>query len=669
MYTNSYFTLNISPKGELLYTLRETGKLYRLCPPSFEIDGKILNAPSGVVPTEKKELGNGLLQLRFEGSFGRDLSLAYLVRVCEHTPFIRFCFILTSSSPHFLTKANGKDELIYLSFAAAPEGKGTEIRLSEYNHQLYSFCLSETPAFRDENAVMGPMLTQEDDAHAALYAYEHGSQYPDRFIEFYKNGREIQIRAVKGNYYDGRPLEGMPYETVWLQFGAVSGGETRLAALYREFQLRYILPGHSSRKPYIYYNTWNCQERNQLLTGSYHDTMQLEYVLNDIDKAHRMGVDVYVLDTGWFNRCGDWQVNEKRFPDSLSRVVEKLEGYGMKLGLWINPCAVALSSPLLEKHRADVASYLEKPTNAFPVWESEASHGMCLASAYRTELASTLVSLCKEKHVSYIKWDAIWQYGCTDKHHLHGTEKNSLKERDECYSFELDRSLSMICDAILAECPDVILDFDITEEGRNVGLSLLSRGKYFLVNNGPNYHNYDLPDQQWTNMFTNPGPARTWICRAAGNYDKWLPSHLFLIHYLPDPPVSSQRMNLASLIINGNGIWGNLAALGEDDISLFSDVLSVYKKVAEDIVSVAAKTDGETATTLQKFEKINPETGRGAVVLFGFCSRKNKIRRLLQSECTGNFVIFGNGRITEEGGKRFIETEFDGADAVIIFAV
>lgn len=65
--------------------------------------------------------------------------------------------------------------------------------------------------------------------------------------------------------------------------------------------------------------------------------MSLEYTLADIDRAHRMGIDVYVLDTGWFNRCGDWQVNEKRFPDSLSRVREKLDGYGMKLGLWINP--------------------------------------------------------------------------------------------------------------------------------------------------------------------------------------------------------------------------------------------------------------------------------------------------------------------------------------------
>lgn len=669
MYKNSFFSLEVSPKGELLYSLSDGKKTYRLSPPAFEIDGKFCGSAADFALVSRRELGSSLSELHFEGTLDETLSLSCYIRVHAQTPFIRFRWELSAAAPRFLTKSNGKDALVYLRFAAAPQAQGTEIRFSEYNHQLYSFCLTETPAFRDEDAVMGPMLTQTDGAHTAFYAYEHGSQYPDRFLEFHRTEDEIELRAVKGNYYDGRPLENLPYETVWLQFGAAEGGEAEIAALYRKFQLRYLLPGHPSRKPYIYYNTWNCQERNQLKTGSYHGTMSLEYTLADIDRAHRMGIDVYVLDTGWFNRCGDWQVNEKRFPDSLSRVREKLDGYGMKLGLWINPCAVALSSPLLEKHRANIATYLDKLTNAFPVWESETSHGMCLASDYWRELAATLVALCKEKHVSYIKWDAIWQYGCTDGHHLHGTEKNSLGERGECYSFELDRSLSRICDAILAECPDVILDFDITEEGRNVGLSLLSRGKYFLVNNGPNYHNYDLPDQQWTNMFTNPGPARTWICRAAGNYDKWFPSCLFLTHYLPDPPVSSQRMNIGSLIVNGNGIWGDLAALDERDIALFNQILGVYKRVAEEIAAAPAKIDGATATTAQKYEKIDPETGKGVVVLFGFCTRKNRVRRLLESECTGNFVVFGNGQIIQENGKRYLEAEFDGADAVIVFSL
>ncbi|MFQ9738574.1 MAG: hypothetical protein ACLR06_13205 [Christensenellaceae bacterium] len=128
-------------------------------------------------------------------------------------------------------------------------------------------------------------------------------------------------------------------------------------------------------------------------------------------------------------------------------------------------------------------------------------------------------------------------------------------------------------------------------------------------------------------------------------------------------------MNIGSLIVNGNGIWGDLAALDERDIALFNQILGVYKTVAEEIAAAPAKIDGATATTAQKYEKIDPETGKGVVVLFGFCTRKNKVRRLLESECTGNFVVFGNGQIIQENGKRYLEAEFDGADAVIVFSL
>lgn len=37
MYKNSFFSLEVSPKGELLYSLQDGKKTYRLSPPAFEI--------------------------------------------------------------------------------------------------------------------------------------------------------------------------------------------------------------------------------------------------------------------------------------------------------------------------------------------------------------------------------------------------------------------------------------------------------------------------------------------------------------------------------------------------------------------------------------------------------------------------------------------------------
>ena len=60
-------------------------------------------------------------------------------------------------------------------------------------------------------------------------------------------------------------------------------------------------PNAESRKPYIFYNTWAYQERNKWWNGkTYLDSMNQDRMLAEIDVAHRMGIDVFVLDTGWY---------------------------------------------------------------------------------------------------------------------------------------------------------------------------------------------------------------------------------------------------------------------------------------------------------------------------------------------------------------------------------
>ena len=76
--------------------------------------------------------------------------------------------------------------------------------------------------------------------------------------------------------------------------------------------------------------------------------MNEERILAEIDVAHRMGIDVFVLDAGWFEKTGDWQVSRKRFPNGLGPVKARLDRYGMKLGLWFDPLAAAVSSRMAQ---------------------------------------------------------------------------------------------------------------------------------------------------------------------------------------------------------------------------------------------------------------------------------------------------------------------------------
>ncbi len=37
------------------------------------------------------------------------------------------------------------------------------------------------------------------------------------------------------------------------------------------------------------------------------------------------------MDTGWYEKTGDWQVSTSRFPDGLKTIRARLDSYGMKL--------------------------------------------------------------------------------------------------------------------------------------------------------------------------------------------------------------------------------------------------------------------------------------------------------------------------------------------------
>src|SRR5580700_8297149 len=101
----------------------------------------------------------------------------------------------------------------------------------------------------------------------------------------------------------------------------------------------------ASRKSYISYNTWNFQERNKWWNGKpYLQSMNEERILSEIDVAHRLGIEVYVLDAGWYAHTGDWEVSLERFPHGLKNVKARLDGNGMKLGLWFGATLAAAGS-------------------------------------------------------------------------------------------------------------------------------------------------------------------------------------------------------------------------------------------------------------------------------------------------------------------------------------
>ena len=82
-----------------------------------------------------------------------------------------------------------------------------------------------------------------------------------------------------------------------------------------------------------------------------------EKIIGIAKQAAELGVELLVLDDGWFGKrdddlagLGDWTVNEKKLGMPLSKVAEKIRALGMKFGIWIEPEMINEDSDLYRKH-------------------------------------------------------------------------------------------------------------------------------------------------------------------------------------------------------------------------------------------------------------------------------------------------------------------------------
>ncbi len=169
------------------------------------------------------------------------------------------------------------------------------------------------------------------------------------------------IHVEKGEFEDVRVLAGInPFNFHWrLKPGktfstpealhAYSGEGLRgLSHHWHDFIRDKITPENFRDKPRpTYLNTWE---------AAYFDVDE-DKVLDLADKAKDIGVDMLVLDDGWFegrqddtSSLGDWRADAKRFPSGIPALASKVKAKGLKFGIWFEPEMVNPNSQLFEAH-------------------------------------------------------------------------------------------------------------------------------------------------------------------------------------------------------------------------------------------------------------------------------------------------------------------------------
>ena len=84
---------------------------------------------------------------------------------------------------------------------------------------------------------------------------------------------------------------------------------------------------------------------------------QLENLMKE---AKQLGVDLFLLDDGWFANkyprsndkagLGDWEVTRDKLPNGIPHLVKSAKEAGVKFGIWIEPEMVNPKSELFEQH-------------------------------------------------------------------------------------------------------------------------------------------------------------------------------------------------------------------------------------------------------------------------------------------------------------------------------
>ncbi|MGF3105029.1 alpha-galactosidase [Rossellomorea sp. DUT-2] len=133
-----------------------------------------------------------------------------------------------------------------------------------------------------------------------------------------------------------------------------------------------------------------------------------EKILTIARTAKDMGVELFVLDDGWFGKrnddttsLGDWFVDEDKLPEGIPSLAEKIKQLGMDFGLWFEPEMVSKVSELYQEH----------PDWIIHVPGRSPSHGrhQYVLDFSRKEVVdhiyNMMADVLEEAPISYVKWD------------------------------------------------------------------------------------------------------------------------------------------------------------------------------------------------------------------------------------------------------------------------
>lgn len=234
------------------------------------------------------------------------------------------------------------------------------------------------------------------DCYGVMLVYS-GNHRTD--VELDQMGSVRIVSGIHDEQFSWNLAPGDSFDTPEVLLTFSHEGLTRVSQTYHRFIRENLCrSGYSTVPRPVLLNNWE---------ATYFD-FDTDKLLRIAQEAKQLGVELFVLDDGWFGKrnddnagLGDWFVNERKLPGGLEPLIRQVNDMGLKFGIWMEPEMVSEDSDLYRSHPDWALTIPERgPTM---------SRNQLVLDMSRTEVVDylweTISNLLNRCHIEYIKWD------------------------------------------------------------------------------------------------------------------------------------------------------------------------------------------------------------------------------------------------------------------------
>lgn len=383
------------------------------------------------------------------------------------------------------------------------------------------------------------------------------------------------------------------------------GGQIGATRALHRWQQSLRPKSQEHRVPKFLSNSWGDRNRDARI--------QEKFILEEIDKAAELGVDVVQIDDGWQKGrtansseakekggvwVGFWEADPEfwspdpdRFPNGLEPLIQRASENGVELGLWYAPDS------------------WEEFTN----WEKD---------------VDTIIDLHQSYGVNHFKLDSI------------------IAETDQAR-----RHLASMFREILSRSEGkIVCDLDVTAGKRPGYFGELTTGPLFVENRYSDWHSYwphfTLRNLWQLSQWIDPRRLRMELLNNGRNQEKYAGDPLAPALY---PPATL----FATVMFSSPLGWFENTGLSDAYVQEVSDLVSCWKQHREklfagDIFPLGEVPDGVSWTG---FLSLSQDQRSGYAVIFNEKSPSAENRVELPVHFSSGEILKGNGTFSVEGDQ------------------